>query len=585
MQRTSLLFLILIVCISSCRKDSNTYDPTTLIPDPQISYENSFRGVVLDRDGTIIPNTLIKIGASETTSDINGTFSFDDIVVSGNGVLVSAQHPDHFIGSSFINSPRGHKDYTEVVLTEKGSPIQFQSSMGGESALPHGGSLRIPESSAVYANGSTYDGMVNLYAHWIDPMSEELVDLMPGALLGVDDANEEVVLATYGMIQFEMESNDGQPLYLVPDKPAQIMMPIPAEIIDSAPEDIPLWYFDVGRGRWILKGMSNKVGGFFSGVISSPGIWNCDIPFEGVDLSMNIKNQDSTAGKFIRVTMENQDRTFSNGGFSNSEGFFSGVIPKDVPIKLTITDICGEELYSEDIGAFGVDTQLPDICLDEVVERFLIKIDGTLMSCQGSPVGNGQINVVYSNGLTIFPTANDGTFDTELYFNCATFPDIYITGYDLITEKTTSTINITTDDDYHLGDIFTCEDPEDFFTITVDGATQTLTPTEFYFSRDTGATNVNLTAITMGGFAAIYLKGYDGLGTYNSNNLRSRFFVQNQSINIPTYPNLNGVTPSITITITEDDGQFIEGSVSGIVQDSLLNDHAISAVFKIRAQQ
>ena len=94
------------------------------------------------------------------------------------------------------------------------------------------------------SNGDAYNGTVHVAAKYLDPTIPATFDQMPGNLQGVNNAAEEVVLNTYGMIAVELQGDNGEPLNINADNPATIKVGVPNTVLGNAPAEIPLWFFD-----------------------------------------------------------------------------------------------------------------------------------------------------------------------------------------------------------------------------------------------------------------------------------------------------------------------------------------------------
>ena len=71
---------------------------------------------------------------------------------------------------------------------------------------------------------------------------------------------------------------------------ADIVMPVPSEILNSAPATIPLWHFDEDLGSWVEEGQATLVNGEYVGQVSHFSFWNYDVPSNFIHLSGSIFN-------------------------------------------------------------------------------------------------------------------------------------------------------------------------------------------------------------------------------------------------------------------------------------------------------
>ena len=88
---------------------------------------------------------------------------------------------------------------------------------------------------------------------------------MPGALIGIRTNNQKEILRTFGMAAIEIEDELGNKLQLRIGKEATLTFVIPTNIQSSAPNLIPLWYFDTEIGIWREEGQATKVNNTYVG--------------------------------------------------------------------------------------------------------------------------------------------------------------------------------------------------------------------------------------------------------------------------------------------------------------------------------
>ena len=129
------------------------------------------------------------------------------------------------------------------------------------------------------ADGSAYSGDVHLSAAHIDPADPEFSLKIPGGdLSAVRTDNSTVTLNSYGMLDVEMTSADGQPLQLKPGKQAQLRFPVANIQRAGAPAAIPMWHFDEVKGIWKEEGSATLNGTGYEASVSHFSTWNVDVP-------------------------------------------------------------------------------------------------------------------------------------------------------------------------------------------------------------------------------------------------------------------------------------------------------------------
>ena len=133
-------------------------------------------------------------------------------------------------------------------------------------------------------DGNEYSGEVKVFAKYLDPSKLETLEEMPGDLTGVDSEGNMMGLTSFGMLAVELTSQDNNEVYLPVGEKARITMPVPADLLGHAPETIPLWHFDEEIGTWLEEGSAQLVGDQYVGEVEHFSFWNCDYPYELVNL-------------------------------------------------------------------------------------------------------------------------------------------------------------------------------------------------------------------------------------------------------------------------------------------------------------
>ena len=576
---TAILFFIVSLFVA-CRQNDLVNTVIIDVDDPIYLVVNSFKGKVSDENGLPVAGAVVYLFEYQTVTNAQGIYVFNNVEAPKGNALIYVVKPGYFVGSAMCGSESGAKNFTKIKMLKRGQAKTLDAAAGGSLQWPDGSKINLKPNSLKLESGENYSGPVNVFARWLDPSDSQLGENMPGALMARDDKGNEKVLATYGMMTFELEGAQGQKLELKNGVEAELEMPIPESLRNTAPAEIPLWYFDLEAERWLLKGACKKTGSSYICSVPQTGYWNCDIPLEPICLSGTIYQSDSTPAFYTKVIVEDLSDNFIYFGYTNLNGFFCGSVPKGAPLRIRIEDLCGNVLYTQDIGPFATDINWPDIYLPNTLNVYLIHVSGQLLDCAGQPVNLGQIAVEYPGKIRLFPLSAPGMFDFELALNCIEYPELLITGYDLTGFKATPVQLHSDTSEVALGALSACLSPEEFFTLQVDTDTLNAAPTRFY-KKDNVSTNwMVLEALTIGGNLMLDLRQYSGIGSYNVNAI---FNIKNLAP-APDYLDLNSASPNISINITADDGAFIIGTMNGTALDLLGQTHTLNGNFKIKKE-
>lgn len=536
---------------------------------------------MVNENGDPVKDAQVTVHYSHTTTDENGLFELKSIDAPKGAALVEVQKNGYFTACSMSGNTSGSQQYVRVTMMQKGASKKVDAAMGGTLTWPNGLKITIGPNTLRYAGGGPFSGKANVFARWLDPTDPELGNIMPGALMARNAAGAEKVLSTFGMTALKLEDANGNELLLNPGETAAIEMPIPEDLLSSAPQEIALWNFDLQQERWMENGTCHYSGASsYICNVSGSGYWNCDIALDPICLSGTFFQSDSTPALYTRVIVEDLSNNFIYWGYTDINGFFCGAVPKDAPLKITVEDLCGNVLYEANIGPFSADTDLGDIYLTQTLQQYQIHISGQILDCFGNAVLNGQLVVEYPGRVRLFPLNASGAFDFDLALNCIEFPELQITGYDLANFRATAVQYHSDDTNADLGTLTACEEPGDYLSIQVDGNSYNLAPTRFFLKNNEPTNWLVLEGLTMGGFFSINIQEYAGVGTYTTNT----FMYSYDAPELPAYPFLYAGSPGITVNITADYGNLIVGNLSCTALDPQNVSHTVTSTFKVKKQ-
>ncbi len=555
LKKYSFLLLLFLLVFSSCKKDpieGDTIPKTgftnTEIPALKSIVDGSFTGVVLDDNHQPIADAEVRVGPNSIRSDANGVFSFKNIPLDEAGALVTAHKDGYFYNSKFIRPALNKMAYTKFKLIEKTLAGSMQASTGGNISTNGDAKVTFPANSIKTAAGSLYNGNVNVYATWLDPTGADLALEMPGDLRATNTNGEEVQLMTFGMIGVELEGDGGEALNIADGQTATIELPVPNEILSSAPSTIPLWHFNEASGIWEEEGEATLQNGKYVGTVSHFSFWNVDVPNAGIDITGRVLNEAGGIQDLL-VKIEDNSGVVVGFGYTNENGQFAGAVPQDTELTITVFDNCGNVLFTGPIGPFSEDAVLEAIILDNSVASSSIAITGTLVDCDQTVITNGYIIADYGITSSIVPVDENGVFNSTI--NTCSSSELTLTGIDLINLKESDPVvaDITGLSEFDAGTISVCEQLEQYFVSTVADTTWNYVPGEWDIYTNTP-------------YAA-----FDVYGT-NTLNTSPAFFVTRVAIAQNEIPVLNVATPITTyVGFFRDDKAACGPNTNGVNVD------------------
>ena len=469
----TLLVLILLISFVSCNKDDSPSGSQDQNPDPTAFAENfgndisrTFLGNVVDTNNNPIENVLIKIGNQTVMTDGNGVFIIQDAPVKEHFGYVTAEKAG-FIHASRALVPSSGTNKVRIMMLPETIAGSTASGTQETIALANGASVAL-EGDYIKADGTNYTGNVNVIMHHLDPVDENMQNLMPGMLYAANAQNEEVMLQTFGMLAVELRGSDGENLNIAEGSSAEIRMPLDASLLNDAPATIPLWYFDEVNGYWIEDGQATLVGNEYVGTVSHFSFWNCDIPAEAVNLCLTVLNasDENLSNLNIGITSDTYGTRY---GYTNENGEVCGLVPSNETLGINIYsyDLCGQSpIYSGTLGPFITDSNISVTIFDnqDIISETVV---GIFNDCNGNPVTSGYVDLRYGNQY-FSDLVTDGEFEINLT-RCEADDTFRIKAFDFINVQETDSLNYTfTTPLTNLGSLQSCNDFDEFITYQVD---------------------------------------------------------------------------------------------------------------------
>ena len=380
----------------------------------------SVMGVVTGPTGAPEMNAIVRspYGGEETRTDPNGVFFLNNILVYDKLGYITITKPGFHQGSrSFLPLETGSNRVNVQLLpmTQSGS---FSAASGGTVTS---GLLQLTfPANAVSLNGQPYTGTVRVFASALDPTSPTMFDRMPGELLG--GLNDSLrLLRSFGMASVELRDTNMNDLQLADSTFATLTFSIPSSLQAEAPQNIDWWSFDETLGYWKHEGVAIKQDSQFVGQASHFSWWNVDVPENFNELLGFIHTPENIpiSDALIHVISP----TMGTGvTYTNSEGRFTGRVPKNQQITLDVNLICTSSNNWTLVHTETISSVMQDINIElsaSIDEQY--PITGTIVKCNGLPVTAGYITL----GSQVFITEN-GSFTI---LTCSTSDNI-IRGYD-----------------------------------------------------------------------------------------------------------------------------------------------------------
>ena len=570
MKRLLLFFFAISLAFVACQKndDLTPDDPT----DPPVIVKPisaSVLGLVIDEGGQAVADAEVTFGNKSAYTDDSGLFHIENATVPSNRAYVKVEKFGYFLGSRTFRPIENETANVRIKMLTRNISESFTAADGGEIDI-EGGSLKFPGGAVVDANGSAYNGPVGVAARHLNPVADDLAEIMPGDLLGIDANDQEMGLQSFGMMAVELIGSSGQTLQIASGQEVELTFELPAELLGQAPATIPLWYFDEEKGVWVEEGSAELVGNAYVGKVQHFSFWNCDAPFPLVSLTAAFiwKGENPLSGYL--VTLTNTSTGAKSSGFTSTNGTITGGIPLDVELLLEVFNSCNDLLFSTTVGPFNTSTDLGTYNLtpDNSSGNFGT-LSGSIESCDGQTVTDGYIRIY--NGGNYYPEIiladGDGHFSGII--DICSPANLEVVAVDAENLLESEPVSVAGEEEMDLGVLMTCEELEEYIIYELDGVEYTIL--ENIFSGDSLTTSTTIygqgTVSTFFGFS------FEGVsvGTFDMTWL----YLNNSG---PA----QGATPNVSVTVTEygNIGEPIKGTFDGDFTDQGGASHDLSGSFK-----
>jgi hypothetical protein len=490
MKTQFLLLAAAFLFLTACNDDTEesqapvgSENPVGLVENPYTTGQTvsaDLLGRITDSNGNPVSGAMVSAGNSTTSTNSMGFYKIEGATLNESYALIKVEKSGYFDQFRAMRPSSSGTNFADIQLIDKVVNGFFNTADGGTIDIPGGPSVSFPAGNLVTSGGQPYSGEVLVSSTYLDPSDNDIMMYMPGSLQAVDEEGQPIGMVTYGMIGLELRAVNGQSLQMAGGRQATITLTLPTTHSVSAPQSIPLWYFDEEAGVWQEEGQAFREGDTYVGQVSHFTFWNFDAPVPQVLVSGSVLygfEPTSPLGLYMTVTRP-------NGGFVtvelNATGNFSGYTPADEVLTLEIfLSDCVENLepiYSAEIGPFSDDATLDPIdLLDFIPNDNSLNAFGSVIDCDGNPIENAVINVQGSGFDTYTTTNENGEFSFLL--GCVQSGTLNLNILDpsslTASEEGAFAYNVASSNDLSFGDIVFCDEESipDFITYS-DGFNQ-----------------------------------------------------------------------------------------------------------------
>ncbi len=582
-----LLIILIITTLSACRQDIDVMEIETDQPAPEILIRTAIQGIVLDESSKAVPDISVQTGFGETTTDENGQFKFEQALVSQNAGVAKVDNPDYFLGAAGANFFADGSSYLEINVLSKGDPVVFDANQTSEITADGGSKVSWEAGALTALSGETLEGAQNLFSKSLNPNDPDFIKNIPGSLVTFDEDGNASALNAKAALALSFESQAALPLSFKEDALVELSIPVgDNSSVDS--DNLELFVFDPESGQWSSAGPCEIESGFYTYSGSGFCSGNCWLvvcePFPAICLSATIVNEDGSPGCFLQVLVEDQIEGFSYWGFTDEFGKFCGSVPTGVSMTFTVVDQCSNEVYSEVVGPFSVDTNLGNVVLSDSVDSFLLNVNGTAEHCDQEAFTQGHLVLYMPGGTTVISSLISDEINLTGPLKCVDFPNIEIGVYSADQNLYSGPLLFNGLTDIDLGTVQLCSPYDDYMIADIDGDQYEFAPTQWVESGLDGSGFYIGSGSTSNSSFDLQIPDYQGPGSYSTDVHFFTTFLDANNGGQYSEP-INTNNQIVNVIITSDDGNYVEGSLNGMGTDPNNNLVPVSATFKFRIVQ
>jgi len=158
---------------------------------------------------------------------------------------------------------------------------------------------------------------------------------------------------------------------------------------------------------WIEEKAAQKSGNNYVGEVSHFTFWNCDVPANFVYFKAHIITESNDPLSYTNVKIKTANGA-SNSGYTNSDGFVAGWIPKNASLSLSVMNACGESVFSKDISTATDSIDLGDVVITN--PQHVVSLKGSVVNCDNEPIANGMV-YIYLDSILYRANIANGQYD------------------------------------------------------------------------------------------------------------------------------------------------------------------------------
>ena len=318
----SALSLVVSILLFQCRMDTIITEPIDY-NSPQPKSYGILLGRIKNESGIPIPNVVIRIQNKSSISNDQGWFSVTDLN-AGAKIQVSFTKSNYVSIYKLVDINIGQSSFLDAVIPSANANLQMvKGSTGGQVTFNDAAVASFGPLSFVDEFNKAYINNVYVAGKYFDPTSSIYNQIFHGNFNGVTQNGSTVILQSYGFIDIALKSDAGAKIKIADGFTSNLSIPIPAILRNSAPDNLPLWFYDSTASVWKEEGSALRAGNYYRCTVSHLSSWSVGTNFSGTTITGRVVGGDGNPIYNVLITADGQDYINQTFTYTSVNGTFS----------------------------------------------------------------------------------------------------------------------------------------------------------------------------------------------------------------------------------------------------------------------
>lgn len=398
--RFIILFFIALHCVS-CGNNTESLPPEVY----EEVIDSGIIGTVTDNEGKVLENVTVRMEHLERSTASDGSFTFGIRSVPSAGFTLRFSKEGYFTCTKKVKNENGITHCSVVlvpfVLGDIITPTEFDTVEKNRCAL------YFEKNTIVKSTGEHFSGIADCYVDVIGGLNAGFHFSANGNGF-VDEPTEsgyqKNIFTTIGHFRIKLADESGNELHIGKGKNFTVKAAIPQQLIASAPEECPLWFYDEERAYWKKYGNAqiDETGTYYTALLDKTGAWMIayDDKVGYVQGTVNCGMQ-SNAGLLVNAGQ--------SVGITDNEGRYKVPAPVGRQIIAVVERALNGGLTAP-ARSLKISTEQETVEMNMALQLCGAELTGTVADCTDKPMG-GMIVMRSMNGyFTTRAILQNGTF-------------------------------------------------------------------------------------------------------------------------------------------------------------------------------